>query len=94
MSADNSTENEPHRIERVYAMRDDKLAQFHQPYLIPNNAVALRQFSDLVNDRNTEVSKHSEDFSIWYLALYDATDGVFLPDTPVCLARGSDFAKE
>lgn len=81
---------------RVYAIRDDKLECFAQPVLVDNDAVAVRQFGDIISAGNDHImGKHPGDFALYHLGEYDMHTGIFenLP-CPAILARGSDFAKK
>lgn len=83
-------------VKRLYAIRDDKVGTFNPPCIVDNDAVAIRQFGDLVHDaKDTLITRHPDDFSIWYLAEYDDEKGLFASsvETLKVLARGSDFVK-
>lgn len=78
----------------VYSIRDNKLGSFGVPVVIDNDAVAIRQFGDLISKKSDSImSLHPEDFTIYCLAEYDAETGKFLNlDCPKALATGSDFS--
>lgn len=81
---------------RVYSIRDNKLASFGVPVLIDNDAVATRQFGDIITSGGDNVMcKHPADFSLYFIGEYDMSTGKFKNvDCPVSLATGSDFIKE
>lgn len=78
----------------VYAIRDNKLGSFGTPVLIENDAVAVRQFGDIIaNGGDNVMTKHPADFTIYHLGAYDLSTGKFVNlDCPKSLATGSDFA--
>lgn len=81
---------------RVYSVRDNKMASFGVPILIDNDAVATRQFGDIITSAGDNVMcKHPADFTLYYIGDYDMTSGKFENvECPVALATGSDFIKE
>ena len=78
----------------VYAIRDNKLGTFQIPVLIENDAVAVRQFGDLIiHGGDNVMSLHPADFSLYRLGEFDCKSGKFENlDCPASLATGSDFA--
>ena len=43
-------------IYNVYAIYDRKAAVYSQPFYCPNDQVAMRMLSAMVNDRSTQIS--------------------------------------
>lgn len=64
-------------ILRVYAVFDMKSKTFNTPFFLINDDVAKRAFFDLVNDPNTTVARHPEDFSLWCLGSWEDVQGEF-----------------
>lgn len=81
---------------RVYSIRDNKMASFGVPVIIENDAVATRQFGDVIMSGGDNVMcKHPADFTLYYLGEYDMNTGKFENEPcPVALATGSDFITE
>lgn len=81
-------------MKNVYSIRDNKMGSFNVPVLIENDAVAIRQFGDLISRGGDSVmSIHPSDFTLYLLGQYDSNRGRFKNlDCPVALATGSDFA--
>ena len=80
----------------VYSIRDNKMGTFNVPVLIENDAVAVRQFGDIVTRGGDNVmTLHPSDFTIYCLGEFDCNTGKFTNlDCPKALATGSDFAIE
>lgn len=80
----------------VFSIRDNKLGSFGVPVVIDNDAVAIRQFGDIIaNGGDNVMTKHPSDFTLYRLGDYDMHTGKFDNlDCPVALATGSDYAKE
>lgn len=56
---------------RVFAIYDSKAEAYMQPFIMQTKGHALRAFTDLANDGKSQVSKHSNDFSLFEIAEYD-----------------------
>jgi len=79
---------------KVFAIFDVKAKSYGQPFFVPHNGIALRMFSDLVVDDKSSISKHPEDYKLYYLGEYDDVAGNFTSvPTPDFLANASDFTK-
>lgn len=75
----------------IYAIRDSKTEAFSTPFFSFNNATAIRSFTDAVNDPNTNLNKHSEDFAIFHIADWDDITGELTPVTPTNLGLATDY---
>lgn len=61
----------------VYAVHDLKAGVFNTPFFQLNDHVAKRAFTDLVNDPQSMLFKHPEDFNLFRLAEFDDGYGRF-----------------
>lgn len=76
----------------LYVLRDSKLAECNPPVCYNTHAAALRAFGDLVvNDKQTAVSLHPEDYALYFVGAIDVNSGCLYPVEPVLLGIGSDF---
>lgn len=78
----------------LLAVRDQKANCFTQPFTAPSRAIALRSWTDQLNDpdnRKHDQVRHPEDFSLWILGEYDDNHGLISPKTPEQLAIASDL---
>lgn len=64
----------------VYAIFDTKAQCFWVPFILPNDATAIRQFIDLATSGETEISKHPLDFTLFRLGKISRADGETLGD--------------
>ena len=78
----------------IYAIYDTKTEAYAAPFAQPNNAVAMRMFSDLANDPNTNIHKHASDFRLARLGTWDDVTGKFEPEEETTIAWAVDFADE
>lgn len=81
-------------ILNVYAVFDKKLGNYATPFFMKNHGLALRAFGDLVMDPSTTVSRHAEDFSLYYLGAFDDETGELLNQEPVHISHAVDFKNE
>lgn len=68
---------------QIFSIYDSKAKVFSQAFFSPNIAVALRSFSVAVNDRETQLFKHPEDFSVFHIGEFDDDTGLLVPLLPV-----------
>lgn len=64
---------------KIFAIFDKKALSYSQPCYFHNKSLALRAFSELVNDQKSDPSKYPADFSIWMLGEWDPQQGVITP---------------
>lgn len=73
----------------LYSIYDSKVEGYMQPFFLPNDQVAMRAFSDLVNEDNHDLNRHPEDYTLFNLATFDPTSGTVTPQhTPKALITG------
>ena len=79
-------------IIKIFSINDVKAASFGQPFFAMNKGIAVRMFSDLVNDKNSMVSKHPDDFKLYMLGEFDDNSGGLSPVAqPEFLHSASEF---
>lgn len=77
---------------RVFAIRDEKAEAFMAPFVMPAVGLALRAFSDLVNDAGSSVGKHPSDYQLYQIGEFDDSSGLLVAsNTPVLLANGGEM---
>lgn len=81
---------------REYAIYDSKLGEFQPPVLRKNNAVALRDFEQLVNTPGNPVFDAPADYQLYCKGEHDAEKGMTSYEIPFqLLANGATLvAKE
>lgn len=79
---------------RAFSILDVKSDSYSPPFFQGTVGLAIRTFSDLVNDRSTVPGRHPEDFKLVELGTFDDSTGQMLShDAPVSLGFGTDFVK-
>ena len=72
----------------IYVIYDSKAQFYNTPFFLPNNAVAMRTAQDLLQDPNSEISRHPEDFAMFLIGEYDDEGAQLIPfDKQDCLVR-------
>lgn len=57
---------------QIYTIRDTKTEIYNTPLIFAvTHGEAERNFRDLANDQQGRVSKHPEDYDLYYLGVYD-----------------------
>ena len=75
----------------LYSIYDSKEEIYYQPHFLLNHSVALRQFGDMANDKDTKISKHPEDYTLWHLGSYEDSSATLTPlKTKKCLAHANE----
>ena len=74
----------------LYCIRDDKVG-FLAPAVDYNDASAMRNFREVINDG--DFAKHRHDLSLYRVGEFDTLSGIVCPlDAPAFLFSGCDFA--
>lgn len=76
------------------AVMDGAVQAFAPPFFVPQVAVAIRSFTDEVNNPRAEsmLGRHPEDYTLVCLAVFDDESGAFesVEGTRRVLVRGKD----
>lgn len=79
---------------KVYAVYDQKVGEYLQPFFMRTNGEALRAWVEVVNDPKTEFYKHGEDYTLFELGDYDGSTGQFQNlMTPFSHGKAHEFQK-
>lgn len=78
-------------ILRVFSVFDSKAEVFSTPFFMSTRGEAVRAFKDLVNDPNSSVSRHPDDYRLMCLGEFDNEKGFFTSESPDSLGFGSDY---
>jgi len=60
---------------KMFAILDRKVAAYRTPFFMHHRGQAVRAFTDLANDMQTDVGRHPADFVLVELALFDDATG-------------------
>lgn len=82
-------------IQHIFTVYDSKAAAYLQPFFAQTKGVAIRNFSDAVNDPQHHFARHGEDYTLFELGHYDDSDAKFhIHETPESIGKAIEFQKE
>jgi len=68
---------------KMYSIRDAKGEVYNVPFFQKTHGEAERNFTELVRDEKSMISKYPDDYDLYYLGQYDDNSGLVEPlDTP------------
>lgn len=65
----------------AYSLYDRKALAYHAPFFAAQDGLAVRSLQALVNDPNSTVAQHPDDFVLYRVGAYDDASGQLLPAT-------------
>lgn len=77
----------------VYSILDVKSHLYGPPFYSRHTGEALRNFTELVNDDRSSVSKYPSDFQLVQVATFNDEDGLFSPIKHIHLGAGDQYRK-
>lgn len=79
--------------QRIYTTYDVKAELFMTPFFLPNDATAIRRFTDAVNT-DTPLAMHPEDYTLFVIGEFSERDGTITLVDKKCLGCAIEFVKE
>lgn len=77
---------------KLIAIRDRQLDAYMQPFAMQSLGQAIRGFRDEINNPQSELYKHPEDYDLYHLADFNQEDGIIkVLDRPTQIAIGSNL---
>ncbi|UPW41542.1 nonstructural protein [Peromfec virus RodF8_61] len=78
-----------------YAVFDDAVKCYMNPFPARSDGEALREFGFAVNNVNTSINAHPHDFHLYKVGEFDDRKGTFVPldSPPVFLSHAADWQK-
>lgn len=71
---------------------DKATGAYMRPWTAQSKGQAIRMFTDLVMDPQTDIAKHPEDYSLFYLGSFDDNEGIIdQPEDLECIARAHEL---
>jgi len=79
---------------QVFSIYDQKASAFITPFFMPENEMAIRIFSDAVNDPVHQFGKHPSDYTLFNIGEYDDNSGALTAiKTHINLGIGIQFKR-
>lgn len=70
----------------AYSIFDMASGAYMRPFFLPQDAQALRTFTDIATDAEHEIGKHPEDYSLFRLGIFDDNKGTLEGHDRECIA--------
>lgn len=78
----------------AFSVFDEKVHVFNTPFFCQTMGQAARSFSDIVNDAQSTINRHPEDYSLYLVGCFEDVSAVLEPLTPPSLVgRAGDYFK-
>lgn len=78
----------------LYSVFDQKAKAYLAPFAMTNDDVAMRAFADTVNDGESPMAKHPEDYTLIRLGTFDDDTGeITKPELAEVLGKGVMFVQ-
>jgi len=59
----------------IVSVRDNAVETFARPFVVHHPRQAVRSFTDEVNNPESEISRHAEDYELWEIGSFDDVTG-------------------
>jgi hypothetical protein len=77
---------------KIYTVYDVKAEAYLKPFFASAKGVAIRQFSEVVNDKKTDFGKYPADYTLFELGVWDDCNAsIVTHKAPVSLGVGVEF---
>lgn len=80
----------------IYSIYDDTAKAYMQPFFLHNHALAVRAFTDQINQENSQnpLSLHPEQFTLFHVGEFDDQTGNLELRDHQSLGKGISYKKE
>lgn len=80
---------------KMFTIHDMKAAAYLPLFLLHNEQMAIRTFSDCCNDKAHAFGMHPEDYSLWQVGIFNDKTGEIKYITPhISHGKGNEFVAE
>lgn len=78
----------------IFSIYDSAVEAYMPPFTQQSKGAAIRAFTDTVQDESTTLSRHPEDFTLFYIGSWDeATASITQDNTPFALVKGNEIVQ-
>jgi hypothetical protein len=81
-------------IVKLFAVYDSVSGVYDGPVSCQNEGVALRSFSNVARNPETQVGQHPEHYSLWLVGTWNDADGSIVSEGKECLTHAVDILRE
>lgn len=77
---------------KVFSVYDSKSETYGRPFCAKTKGEAIRDFTDVANNKDNNIGKYPTDFALFHLGDFDDNSGVVTPlSVPVSLGLAQEF---
>lgn len=81
-------------MKRIFSIKDNAIEAFGPTFEARATGEAIRLFIDEAKDNNSRINKHSKDFALYQVAIFDEESGDMQPLKPIEKIMEAADAKE
>jgi len=78
---------------KMFVIYDVKANAYMQPWFLTQEGMALRAFSDCVNDKEHNFGRHPEDYTLFNIGEFDDSNAEVTWQTPKSMGNGIEYIK-
>ena len=75
----------------IFALYDKKAHAYTTPFYLQTKEMAVREFSNMANNKDTQVGLNPEDWNLFYMGEYDQQKGMFELVEPYSLGNALEY---
>lgn len=76
----------------LFCVYDSASRVFNAPQMMENESVAVRAFRDVVLSDNGLISRHPEDFALYFVGYFDCENGNIIPNVKLIISADKILA--
>lgn len=80
--------------QKIFTIYDSKANAYLTPFFLHQDGMALRVFTDCVNNFNHQFGKHPEDYTLFNIGSWSDEKAKFLINNPIALATGIELVNQ
>ncbi len=78
---------------KMFVIYDSKANAYMQPWFLTQEGMALRAFSDCVNDKDHNFGRHPEDYTLFTIGEFDDLTAEVFWTSPISMGNGITYIK-
>jgi len=79
--------------QKIFTIFDSKAGAYLTPFFLHADGMAIRVFTDCVNDKTHQFGKHPEDYILFNIGSWSDDKAKFKTSIPIALATGIELVK-
>ena len=80
--------------QKIFTIYDSKAKAYITPFFLHQEGMAIRIFTDCVNDPKHQFGKHPEDYILFHIGEWEDEKAKFQPNIPIALVTGIELVEQ